>query len=270
MSNSNPASYEVLIVKCGEGESTKSQSYLNFGLSGQTDGPVEMNFYYWIARNEERTIVIDTGFSESGASSRGRRQTLDPRESLASLGISPDHVTAVILSHLHYDHAGNLDLFPTTDYIIAEDELRFWEGPHASRGQFAPGVDRSDIAHVSLAREQGRLQTFSDRLRPFPGIEIIQIGGHTLGQSVVTVQTSDGPVLIASDAAHFYDELEDDLLFTMITDVIGGYEAYDFIREQEKSGAHVLAGHDVAVFERYPAKRDGPMAGMVATIGSTV
>ena len=59
-----------------------------------------------------RNILVDTGFNAEEAGVRSRKLTLNPAEALTRFGVSPEAIGDVIVTHLHYDHAGNLDLFP--------------------------------------------------------------------------------------------------------------------------------------------------------------
>ena len=113
----------------------------------------------------------------------------------------------------------------------------------------APGV---------MMREAGRL-TLAGRARQIaPGIELTQVGGHTPGQAIVTVATAGGPVVLASDAVHYYEELERDRPFSIVANLADTYAAFDRIRELAQAGALVVAGHDPLVAERFGDPADAP------------
>ena len=71
-----------------------------------------MDYFVWLARNAFRVFVIDTGFNEAAAHRRRREFLRSPVEGLKLLGVDASEVEDVIISHLHYDHFGNFDLFP--------------------------------------------------------------------------------------------------------------------------------------------------------------
>src|SRR5439155_158637 len=74
-------------------------------------------------------------------------------------------------------------------------------------------------------RAAGRL-TLAGRTRQVaPGIELIEVGGHTPGQAIVTVATAGGPVILASDAVHYYEELERDRPFSIVASLADMYAA---------------------------------------------
>lgn len=260
--------YEVVIVKYGTRSTVKSDVYLNYGIYGQPDEPIGMDYFFWVVRNAERTIIVDTGFSTQGGTVRHRTFLIDPAEACAALGIVPEEVNTVVVTHAHYDHAGNLGLFPNAQVVLAEKEYDFWTGRHAERAQFHHSIEDDDIDDLREIDRQGRLRTWNDQLQLAEGITLIEIGGHTPGQAAVLVQTSEGPTLLASDSMHYYEEFDDDMPFAYVGDLIGMYEGFDTIRAMLHSGQvkHLVAGHDPSTLSRF-APVTGKLAGLAATIG---
>ena len=118
--------YQVTIVKYGTRSTTRSEVYLNFPLYHESDGPVEMDYFFWILRNRHRTVVVDTGFSPEGGKARARTLLADVGDLFRHFGVDPSTSPTVVLTHAHYDHAGNLGLFATSEVVMAERELDFW------------------------------------------------------------------------------------------------------------------------------------------------
>jgi glyoxylase-like metal-dependent hydrolase (beta-lactamase superfamily II) len=254
MTADSDARYEVLAIRYASRATTRSSLYLNHHVYGP-DGPITMDFFLWVARNARRTVVIDTGYGEAG---RGpghpkRTELADPVAALADLGVHPRDAPQIIATHAHYDHIGNLAVFPGSEVVIGRAEYDFWTGPYARRGLFAYTTEPADLAHLAEIRDQGRA-TFVDRPTAVaPGIEVIPVGGHTPGQLVVSVATASGRAVLTSDAAHFYEEIELDRPFAYLTDLIGVYRAYEQLRElAEEPGVTIVAGHDPDVMRRFP------------------
>jgi len=86
-----------------------------------------------------------------------------------------------------------------------------------------------------------------------PGVHVVHVGGHTPGQTVVAV-FGDGapPVVLASDAVHFYEELDKERPFAVIADLPEMYDGYDTVRELVGADGHMVPGHDPEVMQRYP------------------
>jgi len=250
--------YEVLAVRYWSRPATRSEVYLNFRLYGEPDAEIGMDYFLWVARNPRRTIVVDTGFSAAAAGRRGLAAAIAPAAALAGLGIDPAAVTQVVATHGHYDHVGNLRDFPAAEVIMARREYEFWTGPLGSRGQFAWTAEPEDIGQLQRIRAEGRLTLFDDDHAPAPGIELIEVGGHTPGQAVAAVTTAGGRAVIASDAVHYYEELERDWAFAVAADLPQLYRAYDRLRElARQAGTEIVAGHDPQVFTRFPGRSDG-------------
>jgi len=261
--------YQVVIVKYGTRETVRSDVYLNYPLYHEADGPIGMDYFFWIIRNSQRTVVVDTGFSRRGGEVRNRTFLASVPELFEQLGVDPMQSPDVILTHAHYDHTGNLRHFSTSRVFMAEQEFAFWSSRHAKRVLFHHAVEDEDLAYLREAAEQGRLTLFSDSVEVAPGIEVVVVGGHTPGQSVVKVQTDEGVVLLASDAIHYYEEYQADKLFVTVADLVEMYEAFDQIREMELAGTirHLVSGHDPDTLNRFTPVT-GELVGLVATIGT--
>jgi glyoxylase-like metal-dependent hydrolase (beta-lactamase superfamily II) len=259
--------YQVTIVKYGTRSTSKSDVFLNYPLYHEADEPIEMDYFVWIVRNADRTVVVDTGFSRHGGEVRRRTQLVDVREAFREFGVDPELAPDVILTHAHYDHVGNLDFFPRSRVFMAAREREFWRSRHASRALFHHSVEDAELAHLDEVARAGRLVLFEDRVGVAPGIEVLVVGGHTPGQCVVKVDTSDGAVLLASDAVHYFEEYERDRLFTSVADLVEMYEGFDTIRAMIDSGevAHLVPGHDPGTLRRFT-----PVAGAYASLAATI
>ncbi|MFB2597784.1 N-acyl homoserine lactonase family protein [Herbiconiux sp. P17] len=262
------ARYEVSIARYGTRVGRRSEVYLNHHLYREADDPIVMDYFVWLVRGEGVEIVIDTGYSVAGGESRGRTLLMNPPELFASLGVHPENAPLVLITHAHYDHIGNLAHFRESPIVIAQKELDFWSSRHAQRVQFHHSVEDEELAELFAAVDAGRVTAFTDRIEIAPGIEMIEVGGHTPGQSVVRVPTAAGVVLLASDAIHYYEEFDRDMPFSSVAELVAMYEGFDRIREMLDAGEieHLVAGHDPATLDRFrPLGRSD--SELVVTIG---
>ena len=243
--------YEVLAVRYGTRQASAAEVFLNYHAYREPDRPLGMDYFFWVARSPARTVVVDTGFSPAGGAARGRTMLMDTVPALRAAGTTPDAVSQVVLTHAHYDHIGGLPAFPAAEILMTADEYDFWTGPMGRRGQFAHTTEAGELNRLRELRQAGRLTLTGPARTVAPGIELIQVGGHTPGQAIVTVATAAGPVVLASDAVHYYEELERDRPFSTVANLADMYAAFDQIRELAGGGARLVAGHDPLVAGRF-------------------
>lgn len=259
--------YEVVAVRYGTRAGSRSEIFLNHHIYGERDSPLGMDYYFWVARNAERTVVIDTGFGPAGGARRSRTTLIEPVEALSAMGVAAAEVPQVLVTHAHYDHIGNLHRFPAAEVHVAREEFDFWTGPYASREQFAWSVESEELARLGSLHEYGRLHLVDGRSAVAPGIEMVTVGGHTPGQAVVLVDVPGGTVVLASDAMHYYEELELDRPFAFVADLEAMYRGFDWLAQLgEQPGRVLVPGHDPLVMERFTAYEDLP-SGLAVRVG---
>lgn len=267
MTDAGPA-YEVVAVRYATRMTTKSDCFYRYHSYGEPDGELRMDYFFWVLRDGSRTVVVDTGFAPEVGARRGRTCLCPPLEALARLGVEPDTVSQVVLTHLHYDHTGNVAAFPNAELVVPRRELEFWTGPLAARRQFAVHVEPEDIALVDAAERAGRVRLVEGSELVGPGVAIACVGGHSPGQALVVVDGSRGRVVLASDVLHYYEELELDRPFDVVADLEEMYAAYDTVRGLiETPGTALVAGHDPAVLERFPGL-EGELEGLGVLVAS--
>src|SRR5262249_62385212 len=82
-----------------------------------------LDFFVWAIVGPSGAIVVDTGFDEAMGKKRQREMIKPVRDGLGALGIAADAIKTVIISHLHYDHCGNYNLFPRARYHLQDREM---------------------------------------------------------------------------------------------------------------------------------------------------
>jgi glyoxylase-like metal-dependent hydrolase (beta-lactamase superfamily II) len=229
------------------------------------DTPMPMSYYTWLIRTEDGPVLVDTGYTREAAEERGREYFGTPLETLRRLGVEPGEVPYVILTHLHFDHTGHADSFPNAKIVVQTNEMRFWFGPDVRFGEYPLLSSAKDLSALVTANLQGRVQWVDGDIDLLPGISLHLVGGHTPGSQVVRVETAKGPVVLASDASHFYANIEQDKPYAIAHTVPLMFTAFERIRELAGDGRLIIPGHDPLVIERFPAPSP-ELEGVVARI----
>jgi glyoxylase-like metal-dependent hydrolase (beta-lactamase superfamily II) len=246
--------YEVLAIKYAELPRDARSNFVDGDPHETHDMPLD--YFVWVVRNDDRTIVVDTGFGEAVAAQRGRKITHTVADGLAAAGVDADDVRDVVITHLHYDHCGNDDLFANACYHLQDDEMAYATGRHMCHHAIAHAFEPDYVVSMVRRVYSGRV-TFHDGDDTLaPGITLHRLGGHTMGLQVVRVETRQGPVVLASDASHFFAHFENRRVFPVVYNVADVLEGYRTLFKLAGPGRRIVPGHDPLVFERYPAASD--------------
>lgn len=224
----------------------------NFVMRDMHDGPMPLDYNVWIVRNAHRTILVDTGFGHRASSERGRPIDFNPIEVLPRLGIDPDAIEDVVITHLHYDHAGNMDRFARARFHIQDAEMAFATGRCMCAAQLRFPFDVEDV--VTLVRhtyaEQVCFHDGDDEL--LPGITLHALPGHSAAVQAVRVMTPRGPVLLASDSSHYYANVLRRAPFVLTLDAPATLRSYASIMKIGGAVDRIIPGHDPKVRRLYP------------------
>jgi glyoxylase-like metal-dependent hydrolase (beta-lactamase superfamily II) len=238
----------------------------NFLGGDPHDGPMPFDYFVFALKAGDSAIVIDTGFDAATAARRGRQHLRCPSVGLAAIGIDAARVADVVLTHLHYDHCGNQGLFPAARFHLQEAEMAYATGRCMTHRLLRVGYDPEDIGATVRRLFEDRLVLHAGFAEIAPGVTLHLVGGHTRGQMVVRAETAEGPLVIASDAVHFHENLTRDVPFPGIVDVAGTLDGFRAARALANGdAARVIPGHDPATMTRFPAARPD-LAGLVARL----
>ncbi|MCX7960214.1 MAG: N-acyl homoserine lactonase family protein [Burkholderiales bacterium] len=245
--------WEVYAVKYAQHPERRASE--NFLGGDPHDGPMPLDYFVWLLRAPGREIVVDTGFSAATATRRAREHLRCPAAALALLGCDARTVKDVVITHLHYDHVGNFELFPAAEFHLQDREMAYATGRHMRHAVFRGAYDAEDVVGMVRAVYAGRVRFHDGDAEIAPGVSVHLVGGHTMGLQVVRVATRRGRVVLASDAAHFYANFEQVRPFPIVWSVADMVEGYAKLAALADSPAHIVPGHDPLVMARYPAAR---------------
>src|SRR6516162_9818515 len=237
---------------------------MNFLLPDPHDTTAaDLDYFVWLIRGNGRDILVDTGFNAEEASLRSRKLTLNPVDALTAFGVAAADIKDVIVTHLHYDHAGNLDRFPSARFHLQEDEIAFATGRSMGHQMLRAPFDLDNTLDMVrlVYSERAVFHRGDDEL--VPGLTLHRIGGHSAGLQVLRVWTRRGWVVLASDASHLYANFEQGRCFPIVYNVAEMLEGFKLLCRLADSPEHIIPGHDPLVMERYPAATEGALGVVV-------
>jgi glyoxylase-like metal-dependent hydrolase (beta-lactamase superfamily II) len=242
--------YEVFALRYATVDRTRQENFI--GVVDDHDGPMPLDYYVWVVRLGSRIWLVDTGFNREAAVARKRVFLRCPVDGLANLGIAPEAIGDVIVTHLHYDHAGNLRRLPGARIHIQERELHYATGCQMCRPLFRLPYALEDVLDVVRGVYGDRVSFYRGDKELAPGLQLLLIGGHTDGLQAVRVHTSRGWVVLASDACHFYENMSKAQPYPTVFHLGDMLDGWDKVHAFASSPDHVVPGHDPLVLHRYP------------------
>ena len=247
------AEYEIYAIKYAHHARRAAENFLHGLVKDEHDGPMPLDYFVWLIRGQGREVVVDTGFSAAMGRKRGREHLRCPTEGLRLLGCDASKVKDVVISHLHYDHVGNFDLFPAATLHLQDVEMHYATGRHMSEKQHSFAYEVEEVVGMVRRVYENRVSFHKGDEQIAPDISVHLIGGHTMGMQAVRVATRRGWVVLASDASHFYANMEQTRPFPIVYSVDDMVAGYEKLRSLAASPGHVIPGHDPLVMQRYPA-----------------
>ena len=245
--------FQIFAVRYGHHDRNAAANFIG---GDEHDGPMALDYFVWAIVGAHKTYVLDTGFDAAMGRKRNRTLVRPVDEGLKAIGIEPERVTDVIISHMHFDHAGNREMFPNARYHVQDVEMAYCTGRCMCHDYLRHSYEPADVAAMVGRLFEDRVAFHDGDSQIEPGITVHRVGGHTRGLQITRVRTRRGWVVLGSDASHFYANFEQNRPFPVVADVSEMLAGYDRMRALASSPRHIIPGHDPLVLSRYPAVRD--------------
>jgi glyoxylase-like metal-dependent hydrolase (beta-lactamase superfamily II) len=246
--------HEVFAIRYAHHDRKASENYLH----GDPHDVIQpLAYFVWAIVGPHGVFVVDTGFDRAMADKRGRTIVRPVVEGLKALDIAAERVEHVIVTHLHYDHCGNHDLFPRARYHLQDVEMAYATGRCMCHAEIRIPFEVDDVVAMVRKVFEGRVEFHDGTEQIAPGITVHRLGGHSKGLQSVRVRTRRGHVVLASDASHLYAHFMEGRVFPITYSVADTLEGYATLKTLADSVDHIVPGHDPQVLERYPAAARG-------------
>ena len=249
-----PPAYEVYAVRYA--------TLPRFRVSGliagaDTSRRIDLAMMVWVIKGAGRTILVDAGFHRADLVNRWHPSDFTPpSDAIAKLGIKPEDVTDVIVSHVHWDHLDGIDLFPRARVWIQREEF---EHHLDSSGVVKDrAIDAADAKILAGIAHEGRVMLVDgDGKEIIPGITVYTGGKHTFASQFATVTTAAGTVVLASDNAYLYENFAKHVPIAQTLDSASNLRTQTRMLSLASDARLIVPGHDPEVFVRFPTPGNG-------------
>ena len=244
----DPGTWQVWAVRIASAERPARDNYL---YPGDRTGAEDIDFVVFVAARDDDVVVIDTGFSRAAGERRGRFLELSAADAVRALGLDPAAVRTVVLSHLHYDHAGNVADFPDAQVFLQRAELEYAAGPAMRHHRLSHFFEVDDVVTIIRRLYAGSVTVVEGDHDLLPGLELRLVAGHTRGLQVARIHTARGWLVLACDGVHYFANIGERNPFPALVDLEQVLDGYERIEALADSPAHIVPGHDPQLFELY-------------------
>lgn len=248
--------YQVYAVRFA---TIKNFSAASLIAGGDRDRRLDIAMTLWVLKGADgRVALVDSGFHRERYFKQFTvADYISPAEAIAPLGLKPADVTDIFLSHMHWDHAGGLDLFPAARVWIQKAEYDYYTGDAWQARNTHGGIDQDDVLEIVKRNMAGKVTLLTgDDETSISGIAFGVGGKHTWASQFVVADTRSGKVVIASDNMYLYENLDEHKAIAQTLDAVSNLRTQDRMRLLAATPRLLVPGHDTAVFSRFPAVSD--------------
>jgi glyoxylase-like metal-dependent hydrolase (beta-lactamase superfamily II) len=256
---SEPPAYEVYAVRYATLRDFPVSALV---MGAEAGRKLDIAMTFWVLKGPDgRVVLVDAGFYRPALFDQWKGRIADfirPDKALERLGIKPEQVTDVIVTHMHWDHADGVDLFPKARVWIQKDEYTYYTRRVKPPGGKDGDVPSNYVSALVKLNVDGRVHLVDGDAREIlPGVTVYTGGRHTFASQYVGVTTKVARVVIASDNLYLYENLDKHVPIAQTFDAKSNLAVQDRMKQLATNPRLIIPGHDPAVFVRFPKPGNG-------------
>jgi glyoxylase-like metal-dependent hydrolase (beta-lactamase superfamily II) len=230
----------------------------DFAVSGLVAGAeparkMDIAMMVWLLRGSGKNILVDSGFYREQFFKQWHvTEFVKPSDAVKRVGLKREDITDVVITHMHWDHADGMDLFPNARVWLQKEELEYYAGEAWQSRRTHGGIDPDDVMAAVKLNLQGKLGLVNgDAQEILPGVTCYTGGKHTYASQFVGVNTAAGTVVLASDNLYLYENLEKHVAIAATLDAASNLRAQDRMKQLAADARLIVPGHDPAVMTKF-------------------
>lgn len=255
--NTQKPIYEVFAISYGV---IPDFAVANLVAGADPSRKIDIQMMVWLLKGSNGSnILVDTGFYRDKFFKQWKvKDFVKPSEVISKLGLKPDDISDVIITHMHWDHADGMDLFPKARVWIQNEEYGYYTGEAWQGKGSHGGIEPEDVMALVRLNIEGRVRLVKgDDQEAIEGIRFYTGGRHTYASQYVSVNTKAGTAIIASDNCYLYENLDKHAPIAQTLDAASNLKAQDRMKQLASNPRLIVPGHDPAVFTRFPSPGNG-------------
>jgi glyoxylase-like metal-dependent hydrolase (beta-lactamase superfamily II) len=257
---SQTAAYKIYAIKFAG--SSYPFTAADWAKGGSKTDSVKFTFMVWLIKGNGRNILVDAGFLNDIEDAKEFKviNYTRPDSAIAKLGLKPEDITDIVMSHPHWDHIDGVGLFPNAHVWIQKEDFNYFVSTAWQKGESSGGFAKRDVRMMVDLNLAGKVTLVDgDDKEIIPGIKVFTGSRHTYNSEYVLVNTGNNQVVLASDNIWIYYSLEHLVPASDggTLDPAGYVKAMQRMKTMVSDVKYIIPGHDAKVFDKFPRAGDG-------------
>ncbi len=196
--------------------------------------------YSWYIEGSSPRILVDAGQTAAMSPKGWKRELSSPEDGLSRLGLKPEDIEIVILTHLHFDHIGLSHMYRKATFIVQKRELDYARNPHPIDARL----------YRSSTFESLNMELIDGQKEIIPGVSVFLTPGHSPGGQSVEIDTAAGKAVITGFCCHLSTFVQTEAMKARGWEVTAPLihhdvrEAYDSVLQVKRRADIIIAPHD--------------------------